>query len=318
MDELELVRRIAPSLAAPDAARKHEARLALTTAAATQPRRFRWPALRPRRAIAVATAVAVLGFVLARGPFPFLSAADPAAVAALQHAATVAARGPAALDIGDGYVYTKTDAVWAFMSEKFTYLRPLTREFWIAADGSGRIRETVEEPIFLSEAEQQTFVDGGFQVFAIDEDMRPGELEAFPYGQLPSDPDELRERVRGLAEASHPWPRTDAQMFVVIGDLLRDPLTPPDVRASLFGLAATLPGIQLLGEMRDEVGREGIAVSMTHWWVEQHIIIFDPQTSALLEERTVRHLPYGDTPAPIVWSRTTYLEASVVPELPAN
>jgi hypothetical protein len=268
--------------------------------------------------IAVAMTAALLAFVLARGPFPFLVPADPAAVGALQHAATVAAQGPAALNIGDGYVYTKTDAVWAFSSEKFTYLRPLTREFWIAADGSGRIRETVEEPIFLAESERQTFVDGGFQVSAINEDFPAGELAALPYGPLPSDLNQLRDVVRGVAEASHPWPRTDAQMFVVIGDLLRDPLTPPDVRASLFNLAATLPGIELLGEMRDEVGRVGLAVSMTHWWVEQQIIIFDPETSALLEERTVRNLPYGDTPAPIDWSRTTYLEASVVPELPAD
>lgn len=317
MDELELVRRIAPSVAAPHAARKHQARLALTTAAATQPRRFRWPALRPRRAIAVATAVALLGFVLARGPFPFLSAADPAAVAALQHAATVAARGPAPLDIGDGYVYTKTDALWAFSSQKFTYLRPLTREFWMGADGSGRIRETVGEPIFLSETERQTFLDGGFQVLALDEDLPPRELEPYPYGPLPADLDELRELVRGLAEASDQWP-TERGMFTYIGDLLRDPLTPPEVRASLFTLAATLPGVQLLGEMQDEVGRTGVAVSMTHWWFDQDIIIFDPETSALLEERTVRHLPYGDTPAPIVWSRSTYLEASVVPELPTD
>jgi hypothetical protein len=317
MDELELVRQIAPSVAAPDAARKHRARLALTAAAAVRPRRFRLPTLRPRRAIAFATAVALLGFVLARGPFPFLAQTDPAAVAALQQAATVAARGPAALDIGDGYVYTKTDALWAFSSQKFTYLRPLTREFWIAADGSGRIRETVEEPIFLSEAERQTFLDGGFQVYGVNEDLRPGELDAYPYGPLPANLDELRELVRGLAEASDQWP-TERGMFTYIGDLLRDPLTPPDVRASLFKLAATLPGVQLLGEMQDEVGRTGVAVSMTHWWFDQDIIIFDAETSALLEERTVRHLPYGDTPAPIVWSRTTYLEASVVPELPAD
>lgn len=317
MDELDLVRRIAPSVAAPDAARKHQARLALTAAAATRPRRFRWPSLRPRRVIAVATAAALLAFALARGPFPFLTPADPAAVAALQYAARVASGGPAALNIGDGYVYTKTDAVWAFSSEKFTYLRPLTREFWIAADGSGRIRETVEEPIFLAETERQAFVDGGFQVYAVNMDLRPGEMEAFPYGPLPADLDQLRELVRGLAEASDQWP-TERGMFTYIGDLLRDPLTPPDVRASLFKLAATLPGIQLLGEMQDEIGRTGVAVSMTHWWFDQDIIIFDPQTSALLEERTVRHLPYGDTPAPIVWSRSTYLEASVVPVLPAD
>ncbi len=312
MDELELVRRLAPSVAEPDAARKREARLALTAAAAVRPRRLAWP--RPRRALALGVVAAVLALVLARGPLPFVALSDPAAVGALQYAATVAARGPAALEIGDGYVYTKTDAVWALGSARFTYLRPLTREFWLAADGSGRIRETTEEPIFLSEAERQTFLEGGFQVHAINEDFGPGQLSGMPYGELPADIDELRDFVRELAQESHPW-AIERGMFTYIGDLLRDPLTPPEVRANLFGIAATLPGIRLIGETRDEVGRKGLAVSMTAWFHEE-IIIFDLETSVLFEERTVRHLPHGDTPAPIVWSRSTYLEASVVPELP--
>lgn len=43
--------------------------------------------------------------------------------------------------------------------------------------------------------------------------------------------------------------------------------------------------------------------------------MFDLATSALLEERTERLVPYGDTP-PITWSRSTFPDAEVVPELP--
>jgi hypothetical protein len=313
MDEVDLIRELAPAVAPPDSARKDQARASLHGAMSA--RRRRWPSFRPRRAVVLALATGFLALALARGPFFWTLTADPAATAALEDAATVAAQAPRPLEIGDGFVYTKTDALWAFSSAEWTYLRPLVREFWIAADGSGRIRESVEEPIFLSEGERQTWLAGNFDVSAINEDFGPGELSS-GYPPLPADVEELRDIVRELAEGSQRRP-IELGMFVYIGDFLRDPLTPPDVRAGLFGVAATLPGIELLGPMRDEVGRAGIAVAMSDWF-HQEIIIFDPESSALLEERTIRHVPYGDTFPPIVWSRSTYLESAVVPELPAE
>lgn len=314
MDEIELTRKLAPSVAPPDGGRKNLARAALRRAASARPRRLRWPTIRPRRAVILALATGIFAIALARGPFFWMLSADPAAAAALEDAATVAGGAPQTLNIGDGYMYTKTDALWAFSSADWTYLRPLVREFWIAADGSGRIRESVEEPIFLSEAERQTWLAGGFDTYAINEDYGPGDLSSAS-GLLPADLDALRDFVHDIAEGSDR--PIDVSMFVTIGDLLRDPLTPPDVRAGLFQLAATLPGIQLLGPMADEVGRQGLAVAMSEWG-RQEIIIFDPESSDLLEERTIRDVPYGDTPAPIVWSRSTYLEATVVPQLPAE
>lgn len=314
MDEIEVIRELAPSIRPPDGGRKNQARAALRRAATARPWRPRWPTLRPRRAVILALATGIFAIALARGPFFWMLSADPAATAALEDAATVAARASEPLNIGDGYVYTKTDALWAFASADWTYLRPLVREFWIAADGSGRIRESVDEPIFLSEAERQTWLAGGFDIYALNEDFGPGEFSS-AYGPVPADVDALRDFVRDIAEGSDR--PIDVSMFVTIGDLLRDPLTPPEARSGLFQLAATLPGIQLLGPMTDEVGRDGLAVAMSEWG-RQEIVIFDPESSALLEERTIRHAPYGDTPAPIVWSRSTYLEAAVVSELPAE
>ena len=207
----------------------------------------------------------------------------------------------------------------------FTYLRPLLRENWIAEDGSGRIRESLEQPIFLSRAERETFIAGGYQVFAINEDFGPDGLTprlipaTFGVDSLPTDVDVLRELLRKKAEQDGYglW-RTEARMFMHIRDLLRDPLTPPEARAALFEVAATLPGIELIGEATDQAGRTGFAIALTDLWVMREIVIFDPATSALLEERTERLLPYGDTPGPITWSRSTYLEAKVVPEIPGE
>jgi hypothetical protein len=50
----------------------------------------------------------------------------------------------------------------------------------------------------------------------------------------------------------------------------------------------------------------------------REIVIFDPATSALLEARTERLLPYGDTWPPITWGYATYLETKVVAELPSE
>lgn len=316
MDEVELIRRHAPQVAPPDTAQRRRARLALIAAATVRGRRFFWPLTRPRRTVLVALVIALVAIGLARAPF-LLTPADPAAVAALQQAATVAAGGEA-LVIGDGYLYTKTDALWRFGGGHFQYLRPLVREDWVAADGSGRIREAVGELIFLSEADREAFLAGGFRVYALNEDFGPGGLEPqFDNASLPTQVDALREAVRQRAAASHPWPRTDAQMFVIIGDLLRDPLTPPAVRAALYQVAAGLPGIELLGETTDRIGRPGMAVAMTMHQL-QEVIVFDPTTSELLEERTVGLEPYGDTPAPIMWGYATYLEAKIVSEMPAE
>jgi hypothetical protein len=290
--------------------------------AVAQRRRIAWPATRGRRTAVAALILATLALVVVRGPIPFLSAPDPAAAAALRQAASVAAQAEP-LRLEDGYVYTKVEALWGFYTMDWMYLRPLVREDWMAADGSGRIRETVGDLIFLSEADRQAWEAGDVTPFALNEDFGPGGLEPqLASALLPTDVDRLREEVRQRAEASHPWPRTDSQMFVVIRDLLRDPLTPPDVRAALFEVAAGLPGIELLGEMDDRVGRPGVAVAMTAFpftpWHRQEIVIFDPATSVLLEERSVGLASYGDTPAPFLWGYTTYLETEIVPELPAD
>lgn len=315
MDEIELVRRLAPAVERRGDARRQEARAALDGAIATRPRRLPWPRLRPRRAVLLASVTVVLAIALARGPFFWILPSDPAATAALEQAAMVAAEAPQPLELGDGFVYTKTDALWAFSSMDWTYWRPLIREDWIAANGSGRIRETVGEPIFLSDDERETWLAGEFDLYALNEDFGPGGLFT-GYGPLPADVDELRAVVRSMAEGSDRRP-IEVGMFGYVRDLLRDPLQPPEVRAALFLVASTLPGIELLGPMDDHAGREGIAVAMGDWF-HQEIIIFDPATSAMLEERTISNLPHGTTFPPILWSRSTYLESAVVPELPAE
>ena len=51
-------------------------------------------------------------------------------------------------------------------------------------------------------------------------------------------------------------------------------------------MAAGLPGVELVGDTKDPVGLDGMAVAYAHEGL-RHDLIFDPDTSALLGERSV-------------------------------
>lgn len=274
--------------------------------------RLRVPAVATRMlVVAVIAALAVIGV---RGPFSGLPPIEPAAAAALRDAATVAASLEPRV-VEDGYLYTRTEAMWQTSYADFTYLRPVSREIWLAADGSGRLSETVGEPVFLSEADKEAWIAAGSPpTHANNMDFGPDEGAFFDASTLPTDVDELRELVRSRAEQADRRP-AEVEMFVVIGDFLRETVAPPEVRAALYEVAATLPGVQLLGEMTDHAGRVGIGVAMADGEF-QEVLIFDPATSSLLEHQTVGLEAYGDHRPPVLWGYATCIESSIVSELP--
>jgi hypothetical protein len=108
---------------------------------------------------------------------------------------------------------------------------------------------------------------------------------------LPTDPDRLLEMVYADARLNHgagsgSTTGPDHQAFVAIGDLLRTVEAPPGVSAALYRAAARIPGVVLVPEATDAVGRKGVAVARVHDG-ERTEWIFDQQTMRLLGERTV-------------------------------
>ncbi|MBA3780019.1 MAG: hypothetical protein H0X16_12120, partial [Chloroflexi bacterium] len=219
----------------------------------------------------------------------------------------------------EGYRYTKSEGAQTISWDNppFTILAPRTREIWIAADGSGRIREQPGEPIFLSEADRQAWREAGEPQLSepVDQDFEPG---GYPITDPPSaDPIFLRGVV--LARAIQADAPLNAEMFVIVGDMLRETAADPELRAGLYRVAATIDGIELLGETRDRAGRPGVAVGMTADYSglkERNELIFDPGSSALLGEVRVVVEQWGNIPAGTVVGYNTYLESKVVPELP--
>ncbi|WSQ03527.1 CU044_5270 family protein [Streptomyces sp. NBC_01232] len=108
---------------------------------------------------------------------------------------------------------------------------------------------------------------------------------------LPTDPDALlhliyedtqMQQSPGSGSTTGP----DQQAFVAIGDLLRRFQAPPGLSAALYRAAARIPGVVLVPDSKDAVGRTGVAVTRVHD-NERTEWIFDKQTMRLLGERTI-------------------------------
>ena len=101
---------------------------------------------------------------------------------------------------------------------------------------------------------------------------------------LPTDPHTLLARI--YAETQGHGSNADQEAFVTIGDLLRESVAPPNVTAALYRAAALIPGVTLVSDSVDAIGRHGVAVArddgttLNEW-------IFNSATNRLLGERDV-------------------------------
>jgi hypothetical protein len=76
------------------------------------------------------------------------------------------------------------------------------------------------------------------------------------------------------------------EAFTTIGDLLREAITPPRVSAALYRTAALIPGVTVVADATDAVGRRGVAVAFTYQGTRTEWI-FSKQTLQYLGERDV-------------------------------
>ncbi len=106
---------------------------------------------------------------------------------------------------------------------------------------------------------------------------------------LPTDPAALEQRIRqdtaGAGESA------DAEVWVTVRDMLLSPISPPALRAALYQVAASLPGVEYLGTTTDRLGRSGVAVALPHGDAThartREVMIFDPKTGLLLESAQI-------------------------------
>ncbi|MEU1273391.1 CU044_5270 family protein [Streptomyces sp. NPDC005799] len=139
--------------------------------------------------------------------------------------------------------------------------------------------------------------------------MVPGREEVITWDQLktlPTEPKALRARLLGGdGDGAGGAPKADKQLFNGIDALLANAPADPRLRAALFEVLADIPHVRLVGRVKDGAGRSGTAVELRMGRGSSRLII-DPETSKLLEARTVVQANPQSDPAVI---RTTYLSA---------
>ena len=223
---------------------------------------------------------------------------------------------PTALAAGQ-FRYTKS--IQAYLSggksrdgKPWEALGPRVREIWLGPTG-GLLHEVNAKPEFLSAADRRNWIAAGRP------EINPGEdtekLSPPPPLDLPTDPDALYAKLQTSSVGNANG--TEGEMFTLVGDALRETDASPALRAALYQVAARIPGVELVGPARDRIGRRGVAVayanSKDH---ERHQLIFDPKTSALLEEDYVEldHNFYGYPPGTVT-GYATYVSTGIVDRL---
>ena len=292
----ELLERI---LASPQAARRPQRRTLLVPAAA----------------VVVLVAIGAGILVGSRSP------ATASAAAVLRKTASVArAQSPLVAAPGQ-FVYTKS--VWlsldTYVDNGRTYsaLIPWTRESWIGPT-SGRMHQVPGRPRFIGDRDRDAWIAAGRPPFTGPAASVPEALPPARPLDLPTDPDVLFERLK--RETAGYGTRQDAEMFVLVGDSLRETNASPAQRAALYAVAARIPGVDLVGEVTDSAGRSGIAVAkdddVNH---VRSTLVFDPRTSILLaeEESTLAGNSLG-YPAGTQIESATYLATTIVDSLGAR
>jgi len=174
--------------------------------------------------------------------------------------------------------------------------------YWRSVSSYVRNGQEVRREIWIGHRDIGVLKDPG-----VDDGVIPLEVAAFPTGgtfvtwdqlfSLPTDADALERRLRdGIHGAG---PDDDSELFVIVGDLLRESPAPPALRKALWEVAARIPGIELVGAVTDHAGRPGVAVERrgTRY-------VLDPSDGRLLEEDSTG------------W-RATYLEQGPAETAPA-
>ena len=168
---------------------------------------------------------------------------------------------------------------------------PADREAW-RADGSPRMWH-ITDPMMPS---GETFTYEGRGV--IQQDAPGGKGDVVPLvgfdpaevQTLPEDPRELRDRIVEIIDEDHNAPRSviEGMVTTVARHLATElPLT-PELRAAVYRLLASEPGVRDIGEVTDREGRTGIAVAIRdRRGGGEERLVFDRETGMPLASESV-------------------------------
>ncbi len=155
--------------------------------------------------------------------------------------------------------------------------------YWHSVSTYERDGKTVTREIWISHYDTSVLRDPGVDpgILALGPGLFPAGGTVFTWDQLyslPTDPTKLAAELRsGIHGAGRD---DDSELFVIVGDLLRESPAPPALRQALYEVAASVPGVTSDGSVADRDGRSGKSVTRDG---QQYII--DPSTGQLLQEQ---------------------------------
>jgi hypothetical protein len=283
-----------------------------------EPRSIPSRAVRRRRGrlLVAAVGLAIVGAITALVGVGTHGGENAAAARVLRKIAAVASARPAPKPVTRGqFRYTKSVVGYMSGGKGWNAVSPGVREIWLGPTG-GRIHERWGKPTFPTAADRQNWIAAGRPQVNPREDS--GNIPPVAPLNLPTDPDalyaELHDRAVGHGSGTRP------EMFTLVGDALRESDASPALRASLYEVAARIPGVELVGPATDRIGRHGVAVAYVDGKLhERHELIFDPRTAALLGEEYVEldGNSYG-YPSGTVTGYATYVASAIVDRLGAR
>ncbi len=259
------------------------------------------------------------------------------AAATVALAAGLAAAAPTA-HIAHSYAYLKTRGAYlnttVYGGRTWSVSQTEIVERWIGKDGSGRQRTVSLAPKFASPSDREVWEEAGRPVFLAhgfkshigDEFLPAGSFSERVYqgaalSEMPRDPSELagwlQAKVndpRGGGGAGNGFPDS-VRTLELVAELMQNPLATSAQRTALYEAETLVPGVENLGEARDEIGRRGLAVgaqSDNSGIPTLYSLIFDPEASRALASEEKRLAPspgQADQSRPLPTSSTTYLDA---------
>jgi hypothetical protein len=287
-------------------------------------------ARRPRRwipAVGLGTAVLIAGMVLlvtqvfVRGG---AVQASPAAAAVLRRAAdAVLLSPPKALKPGE-YWYTENEGTYLDDASSrhgviAAFVSQVQREWVGRRCGTRDDRLVGVRPLVRPKSDWQRHALAGFQANpSFTSCGGTGADQPVSYSQMLRAPTSTSALASWVlrAEAAPgftPKPQYRAQiMFTAIHDILIEPIVSARLQAGLYRVAATIPGVRMLGLRHDTLGRTGLAVGFVDHNGYEDELLFDPRSYALLDyDETTRHRS-GPLPAGTVTQETAFLAAGLV------
>lgn len=235
--------------------------------------------LRPALVGAAVAAVAAIAVTVA---VPSGGAAEPRAskeaVALLGDIALAAEHEKAPAGIRDDqFVYIKSRTAFAVFTNGGPAKVPPVhdRETWVSVDGTRRGLLEENTP----DNEHVPLATKG---------KKAGERSTYyrDLAKLPTGTEAMRDWLYRVSadEVDDERPDRDDAAFTLFADLIQESLMPPEVSAALYRAAATIPGVDVVHDVKDLTGREGVAITRTTGQ-EKVRLIFDEKTLGFLGER---------------------------------